>query len=339
MTQRSQTADVLKGIAVVLMIQVHIVELFATPEILASVIGQFLLFLGGPLVAPIFVFFLGYFVSSSKKTTVQLIVRGVKIFLAGMLLNLALNFNLLLHICLGKINLDPLPYIFGVDILQLAGISIILIALLKKLLNKSLFITLAISLLTGYLGSYLLTYSTDNAYIQYVLSYFYGISYWSYFPIFPWISYALLGYAFYQLNQKHNLQTQFPSSLKIISGIVFITFLALSLDYAISVSSDLQTYYHHGFEFFIWTLFFMVLYSLTIHELTQILGDTIVFKYLKWLGKNVTVIYIIQWILIGNIATFIFKSIASPLILGLSFLGILISVSILTIGYLKLKSK
>ena len=91
MTNRSQTPDLLKGIAVVLMIQVHIVELFATPEIFESQMGKILLFLGGPLCAPIFMVIFGYYIAATKKTTSKLLARGVRIFLAGMLLNIGLN--------------------------------------------------------------------------------------------------------------------------------------------------------------------------------------------------------------------------------------------------------
>ena len=67
MANRTQTADLLKGIAVILMIQVHIIELFANHTIFNSDYGKLLLFLGGPLVAPIFSILFGYFIASSKK--------------------------------------------------------------------------------------------------------------------------------------------------------------------------------------------------------------------------------------------------------------------------------
>ncbi|UAM98812.1 DUF1624 domain-containing protein [Polaribacter litorisediminis] len=337
MAQRSRTADLLKGIAVILMIQVHIVELFATPKIFSSTIGQFLLFLGGPLVAPIFVGILGYYIGSSQKTTKQLIWRGIKIFLAGMLLNILLNLNLFIHVYQGKLNISIFPYLFGVDILQFAGISIVFFALLKRL-KHSILISISISVVAAFLGHYLLNHTIDQVYLQYIASFFYGASYWSYFPVFPWISYSLLGYAFYQINKKYDLQIVFTPFIKIISGIIFVGFLIYSLRYAIRVSANLQEYYHHGILFFFWTFIFLIFYSLTIHELDQKLGNSSVFIYLKWLGKNVTAVYIIQWILIGNTATIIFKSVESPLILVLSFCGMLFLVSTLTYFYLKLKS-
>ena len=70
MIERNQLADLLKGIAVLLMIQVHVLELFASETILKSGGGALLMFLGGPFVAPVFMAILGYFTISSTKTVI-----------------------------------------------------------------------------------------------------------------------------------------------------------------------------------------------------------------------------------------------------------------------------
>jgi len=62
-------------------------------------------------------------------------------------------------------------------------------------------------------------------------------------------------------------------------------------------------YYHHGILFFIWNVFFIGIYALALNELEKISGDQVPLRLLKWAGSNVTVVYIIQWIIIGNIAT------------------------------------
>lgn len=339
MLQRSYTADLLKGIAVILMIQVHIVELFATPEIFESQFGKVLLFLGGPLCAPIFMVVFGYYIASSQKSTKQLLFRGVQIFLAGMLLNLALNANLFWHVYMDKMKVDILPYTFGVDILQLAGISIISIAFLRKLLNSSLIITLGLSFLSAYLGNSLISFAQLGAGepIQYILSYFSGITHWSYFPLFPWFAYPLLGYAYFQFNNRFDVQKMLKPSVTIILGVLYIAFLALSLNYAIKFSSNLQEYYHHGILFFVWTVMFLIMYSLTLHEIAHIKTDNLLSRYIRWLGEKVTSIYVIQWIIIGNTATLIYRSIDSLILLSLSFIGVLLLSSLLTWGVQKIK--
>ena len=49
---RNGTADLLKGIAVLLMIQVHIMEQLAEYDLFNSRFGEISLFLGGPACAP-----------------------------------------------------------------------------------------------------------------------------------------------------------------------------------------------------------------------------------------------------------------------------------------------
>ena len=328
MKLRNQTADLLKGIAVLLMIQVHIIELFATQGISSGEIGKILLFLGGPPVAPLFMVLFGYFIASSKKTSQQLIVRGAKIILLGMLLNLALNLNLIISVNKGILQVDLFPYIFGVDILQFAGLSIIFIAIIKKAIDKSLIFVIGSIILSAFLGHFLIKYIPSDLFLKYISAFFYGTCWWSYFPLFPWLAYPLAGIAFYQLKQQINLTFLFEKKIKLLIGILFIVFLAFTIKYAVHHSAELQLYYHHGLIFVLWVILFLSFYSYFINEINRKTGKFILIKYVKWLGKNVTIIYILQWILIGNTATEIYKTVSSPYQLLLYFFGVILIASV-----------
>lgn len=337
MLTRTQTADVLKGIAILLMIQVHIVELFASQEFYNSESGHILLFLGGPPVAPIFMTVFGYFVFASNKTTWQLVSRGLKILLLGMLLNLVLNANLIFKVSQGVLHLNVWPYVFGVDVLLFAGFSLILIALCRKIIEKYVFIVLAIIPVILILGEYVFTYVPENTILKYITAFIYGSTEWSYFPLLPWLAYPLSGVVLYQLQQKFDFKFFYLPKTKLLFGSVFLLFLAFTIKYAIDISSNLQQYYHHGLLFFIWVILFCLFYALLIHELNTYIGESIAFKYLKWLGKHVTLIYAIQWIIIGNIATEIYKTVSNPVYLAAWFLGITFVTCGLTYLVMKLK--
>ncbi len=133
---RDGAADLLKGTAIVLMIQVHIVQLFAEPAILASWIGGTSLLLGGPPVAPVFLVVMGYFAGRSEKRAGSLAVRGFLLLVLGFALNLGLNCHLLLKIHYGRVQLNPWEYVCGVDILFVAGLSLIIIGLLRPLFGR-----------------------------------------------------------------------------------------------------------------------------------------------------------------------------------------------------------
>lgn len=319
------------------MIQVHIIELFADNSISTSHVGKVLMFLGGPPVAPVFAFVLGYFLASSKKSKKQLIFRGLKLFALGMLLNIALNFNLILSITKGLYKIDRLPYLLGVDILQFAGISIILITLLKKIIEQSILFTIACCFISAFLGHYLLNYIPDNELLLYISSLFYGSSKWSYFPLFPWLAYPLVGIVFYQIKHRFDFSVVKDAKLWFPMLILCILFSVFTARYVVSISSQLLLYYHHGILFFLWTFLFLAFYGFFINEINKLIGNTIVLRYLKWLGENVTIIYFIQWVIIGNIATEIYKTVFSPVYLVLAYIAILLVSSSLCWVYLKIR--
>ncbi len=339
MLNRTHTADVLKGIAILFMIQVHLTELFASYELATSSAGKVFMFLGGPPVAPLFMVLFGYFISVTHKSTYQLIVRGVEIFALGMLLNLALNFNLIYTVWRGLLIIDILPFVFGVDILQFAGLSLIVIALLKKVLEQQLVIIVIVIITSVLLGQYLISFIPENNFLIYVAAFFYGSAQWSYFPLFPWITYPLTGMALYQLQQRYQIDVTLTTKTNKALVICALLFLILTIGYAISIASDLPSYYHHGILFFLWVILFLSVYSVCIHLITERFGKIVLFSYLTWLGKHVTLIYIIQWIIIGNIATEIYKSITSPLYLALCFIGVLGASSGICFMVLKVKER
>lgn len=338
MNSRTSTPDLLKGIAALLMIQVHIIELFATPEIFSSNIGKVLLFLGGPPVAPLYIFFLGYFIAGSRKSTLALVVRGVKILLLGLFLNIALNLNLIISVGQGLFPINLWPYIFGVDVLPHAGLSIILIALLKKIIDKNIFVPIVLLLLVAFSGTLFLDCIPEKSSLKYLSALIYGSSWWSYFPLLPWFAYSLAGIAFYQFSKKYDLSFLKSPKAFVVMLLIGIPFLFFTLSYAIAIASNLELYYHHGIVFCLWTLAFMALYAFVINKIDTSVSSNIVMNYLKWLGENITIIYVFQWIIIGNVATQIFKTVSSPTTLCLSFLGVLCASSILCFIWLKFKS-
>jgi ABC-type iron transport system FetAB permease component len=64
-------------------------------------------------------------------------------------------------------------------------------------------------------------------------------------------------------------------------------------------------------------------------------GKSLVMRYIKWLGKNVTAVYVVQWLIIGNIATAIYRT-QYPFSLILWFLVIITVSSILTYFYARI---
>lgn len=334
-SSRFSTPDLLKGIAVVLMIQVHIMELFAQSEVYSSWIGELSLFLGGPPAAPVFMAVMGYFVARSQKSIRSHILRGLKLVGLGLLLNAGLNLHLFFRIYSGMIQLNPWHYIFGVDILFVAGHSIIIIALLKPLLKNRIARWLAVAVAFAVLNHWLPVYSGNHTWIKYVQAYFWGYFSWSFFPVFPWTAYVMLGYVFYLADKKAGF-SKFSAGTKLIALGVLFVILAFTFRYALRISDLLTVYYHHDYLFVLWTTAFMLFWTILWSFISGQTGKNYLADYLKWTGRNVTAIYIIQWLMIGNMATAIFKT-QALWTLPLWFVAVLLLSSLFTLGYLRIK--
>ncbi len=333
---RNQTADILKGLAVIFMIQIHIMEKFASAEVSNSLFGNITFFLGGPFCAPVFIAVMGYFLANSQKSFGYFLKRGVLLFLLGILLNMGRTLHLFIAIFQGKFDFDPLFYIFGADILPLAGLSIILLGFLRLISKRNLFLYIPVFLAFATLDGLI---NTDNLTHGFYWGFILGDFDHTYFPLIPWFSYVLAGYIFKILYDR------FSEELFPFSGLTWtLIFLILALivifaNFAFKLSINLDRYYHHHtFLFILWVLGFMLIYALFIRYLSNNMGDTYLMKFIAWTGQQVTVIYVVQWLLIGNIATSIYQS-QDLLSSELWFGGIAITSCLIAFGYQKIQEK
>ena len=302
-----------KGLAVICMIQVHLTELFAQPKICEGLFGRMSLFLGGPVVAPTFMAILGYLLGATYRPTARLLARGVRLLLLGMLLNIGLNVNLLTRVYRGDLNGAWPEYLLGADILFLAGISVIAIALLRIVLGR---LVLGRSGLAYVAAAFLVLVATPwvtssltvGTSVRYLYAYIGGHYRWSYFPVFPWLAYPLLGYAFSLLKDRLPLRRTATQRTRMTTIVVLGVSLACTGGHAWRVCGDLQRYYHHGPLFCAWTTIFLAFWVLLLSEAEADFGQTSPARYAKWLGRNVTTVYVIQWLLIGNLATEIYRT-------------------------------
>ena len=308
---RDGTADLLKGFAVLFMIQVHIMEQFATPDTYSSIVGKISMFLGGPPCAPVFMAVMGYFLAFSSKSLFYFLKRGAFLFLGGIALNTARSANLLVRIYNGEVNNDPWFFIMGADILTLAGLSLILIGILRLAFKNKMIFYFIISVLVAATTPLLKMVGTKDGLLSYITAFLWGSEKWSYFPLFPWSSYVLIGYAlrlFLQqtpLGKKINIRNQYIYFIPLWIGVIF------TIPYASGIAHNLSGiggYYHHGILFFGWIFFFMISYLVLMKLVEIYYGDQIIVRFIKWIGKQVTVLYIIQWLIIGNIATILFRT-------------------------------
>lgn len=307
MTRRKVLPDLLKGVAVVLMIQVHLTELFANTEFYQSAAGKISLFLGGFPAAPVFMAVMGWFAFAARPLKKELI-RAVRLIGLGLVLNAALNFNLFMRIMAGEMQVDALAYLFGADILFLAGLSLAAGSLLKRLVKYRWWGLLLAAALTAALSPVLSSGTpADGAwrYIRPLLADNYA--WWSYFPLFPWMAYTLAGMAAAALAQQERGLWLFARSraCKITAVAIFLA----GLWFGWNVSTNLQAYYHHNILFFAWAMSAIISWAVLWKALSRLIPEL---SSLTWVGRHVTKIYVIQWIIIGNLGTWLYRSQSGP---------------------------
>ena len=305
--KRFALPDLLKGFAVFLIVPVHILETFIDYPGWESLLGDILLVLSGPIAVPIFMIVMGYFVARSNKSTSRNLVRGIAIFILGLFLNIGLNFHLLLKIKYSGWQIQPLEYILGVDILYLAGISILILTMIKTLpKGQNLLLgilILTVSILTAYMNKQLMV--TDR---NYLLPFIAGNYSWSYFPIFPWIVYPMIGFLFQK--EEARIKTFMQKRKSLFALVISIVALLVVVfgKFGIQTTIDLSAYYHHTFLYFLWAIGVVFLWIVLWNYIQQKIPNAKVLRCFRWLGKNITVFYVVQWLLIGNIATAIYQT-------------------------------
>ena len=299
--------DLLKGVAVVLMIQVHLTELFAIPVWINSMAGAWSLFLGGPLAAPLFMAVMGFFLAKKNPGLKLAVKRGLQLLVWGLLLNIGLNIHLLIKMATGTLHYDPLQYLFGVDILILAGFSVIIIGIWSVFAKKSILLWLIFLVFFAFGNELIPSSGVENQWWSYVVAFFNGTQSWSYFPVFPWAAYPTAGYLLFIFIEKYLSLLKSDKTLFIIALIFFIP-VASGFEKAFSVSINLPDYYHHNGFFVLWTLGFISLLTIIVKLLSGDQPSGKLSLSLQWLGRNVTSIYVFQWIIIGNLATVLYKT-------------------------------
>jgi uncharacterized membrane protein len=337
---RLLSIDLARGLAVFFMIAVHTLEVFASKEVKNSVFGQIIEFFGGPPAAPVFMTLMGFsFLYSSKSELKPRLFRGLKIFLSGYILNIirgVLPFTLSTYLKMEITETFPLEKINGytiltiVDILQFAGIALIIMALIQEFkINK--YVVLFSAFLISMLSPFLWGLKLNIPVIDQILELFWGdlpigfsfIENKIAFPIFPWLSFPLLG--MFLGDTMKSTKDQNRTFKHFGMGGILVILIGLAISYN-NAEYHFNDYYHSrqgamltmcGFVVFWIYLTKIAIDKLPMNKLFELL--------FKW-SKGVTNIYFAQWIvIIWSIAFFGINKSSFATVISLIFIFTLIS--------------
>ena len=194
--------DLLRGLAILVMIEVHVFNAFIIPALKETRWFSVLNFVNG-LVAPSFLFISGFaFIISTQSQHDELHKFGLLFRKKMMRIGLIFLVGYSLHIpffSLAKILREATPQLwisfYNVDVLQNIGVGLLYILLARVFIKSDkvfFYFLFASSIVFVFISPYIWDHDFARYFPVPIASYFNPV-YGSFFPLFPWIGFLLLG--------------------------------------------------------------------------------------------------------------------------------------------------
>lgn len=302
---RIATFDIAKGLAVLLMIMIHVLDFYGLPEVRAGAFGATLKFAVGWPAASMFVFIMGVFVSYTANTSLrQDLARAAALFALGYLLNLSRStIPMWLSIEIGLVTSadvaphTPLSELLIVDVFQFAGLALCICALLRHGLAKPGYWPIA-ALAVAFVSPILWDARSSNPLLDEVLKLFVGNQQQgAMFPLFPWLAYPLLGMTMgHWLRRQADINCAFRRCMPLGWLLMAAAALLIATNPSYHITDNLRS----GPGLIVFFTGLILVFLSGCHLLVQHLSQhNRVLVLLRFWGERVTAMYVVQWLLIG----------------------------------------
>jgi hypothetical protein len=194
------------------------------------------------------------------------------------------------------LNTSQLLYLLGTgDILQMIGISLFLIGFIRHFIS-SYWLILGVGLAIAAVSGELRGLGNSHENFGYLGRLFFSDHYQVYFPAFPWMSFILFGLAFGKWLESNNFEHQ-----KIFNASLYIGLTGLAIGgalMALNFEYHFNNFFHTGFGGVLYLIGINMLLFYGMHRLVEAGVDNFFTRFLGYLSRRVTSVYIIQWVLI-----------------------------------------
>jgi len=337
---RQPELDLAKFIAIFLMIVCHCGIYFYEEGTIEYRIYDII---GGEFAAPVFMACMGIGVVFSHHNEPKLLInRGFKLVLFGYLLNFIRGTipSFIAGIIFSNNSVFRLaPSFYMVDILQFAGLAMVLMGLFKKWKIEP-FYQMMLGLLMAGLGEILGYKSTGFEWLDAICDLVWGANEWSFFPILNWFIYPAAGVFFGEILMHCNDKTALYKRLLPI-GII-----GVGLSYYLLFTDDNyypcnSSYYIMGIKNVVYGLCFPILLFSVCYFVTKVsnLGDN---SFVGFSSKNLNTLYCISWVLIlwtWGVLLVLFEIEMTPVLFASLTIAIFVISYVLCYVWKKLKRK
>ncbi|MBN1342853.1 MAG: DUF1624 domain-containing protein [Phycisphaerae bacterium] len=289
--------DLARGLAVVFMILSHAMVVYAVGKGWNTVLGVSVGLLGTSPAAPVFMVVMGVFLGRSQKTSVKRgVTRGLMLLAVGYLLTFA-RLSVPLWIRTGSWtnevdSFSPWSGLWMVDILQLAGMSLIVLTVVRHFLPWRA-AWLGLCLLVACLSPLLWGCSTFPG-----SDLLWGTGPGAIFPLFPWVVFPLIG-MFLSEPLRRFAETDRPMKHY---GKLGLALMILGFVVCVILEHNRfgqRDYPRMGPGSLAIVTGFVLIWLPVCRWLVRRVPPNRFFDMLYCWSRYVTVVYVIQWLLIG----------------------------------------
>jgi uncharacterized membrane protein len=301
--ERVLSLDLARGVGAIGMVAVHVLLRYGSYAANVSAYGAVVRFLGGPPAAPVFLFLMGASLAFSKHATLRdNLWRGGKLLVLGYVLNfLRGTLPAFLGLKFGVIKPEALlPYtpenlFWIVDVLHCAGLSLIVIGVVRHLLPRP-WTWLLLSTTAGLVAPLMWGRTSGWPLIDGCLALLWGTDVTVQFPALPWISYPLSGMAFGTwLAASADRDALFRRA----AGAGAMLLLTGGLLILNRPAFHLGDYFHSGPGAVMAFTGFALLWLAACHWLVTHVRANAFFRLCSYWSTHITLFYSIHWIIIG----------------------------------------
>ncbi|WP_299491441.1 heparan-alpha-glucosaminide N-acetyltransferase domain-containing protein [uncultured Shewanella sp.] len=340
---RLQAIDVARGLSVVVMVMVHTLWMYGDVATQGgTVFGTIIHILGKGTAAFLVAMGISYILSRDQ-SVLGTLKRGVYTLGLGYMMN-ALKFIVPISVFnsmpenfiaayswSSPLSLSQLNYLlFTGDILQLAGFSLIFIALIGHFIkNKWGIFVLALMMIFS--SKVLSGLRLDISGVDYLLDLLWGNQYNVYFPLFPWMACVLFGLFIGMAYKEKNYDQVFLYQSLGLSGVCMMLLGAALCFY--DFDYHFADFFHLGPGGAIYLIGFTAVAYWGIDWVIRHTKPNRFYTLLQYCSQRVTSMYIIQWVLIcWGMGVFGYQTFSTLGVIALMLLFLLVT---LLIQYLK----
>lgn len=300
-TGRQIEVDIAKFICLIGLVIVHSFEILVsyseTSSAMQYIIVYVLDFIFG---AGTFMFCMGIGIAySSHNSPAQLMKRGIRIFLLGYLLNVFCSLFYLFP--LG----DPMGFVynvFGLDIMQFAGLALLLFGFLQYIKLPDWGIAaVAVGLSVG--GSFIYAWDTGSHALNLSLGLFIGtfdyeLMTGGIFPLFNWFIFVVAGYFFAKLLRRCEDKGKLYLYFSGVSAAILAAYMVIAIPNRLGMMGSVL-HFHHMKTYEAVVCIAGALFALGIYyALSHVLSPKVQ-ALIERVSRNINTIYCLQWVTIA----------------------------------------